>query len=99
MPQRPTATKCRRSPALRYRGCLAPRAAWDAGADHETIVAMPQTVVVGDAAGDGAHPVPIEPLQLIRIAHALRRAQIDTGIPELHAPIAGREISRFRSRY
>ena len=47
---------------LEGEGCFAPRAPGDAGSNHEAIVAMPQAVVVGDAARDGAHPVPIETL-------------------------------------
>src|SRR5580658_9845703 len=49
---------------------------------------MRQAVVVRDAPRNGADPLAIQALQPIGITHALRSAEIDAGVAELHASAA-----------
>src|SRR5579864_4582566 len=68
---------------LKREGCLAARASRNAGPHDEAIAAVRQAIVVGHAPGYAAGPIAIQALQAIRVAHLVRRTQINSGIAKL----------------
>ena len=71
---------------------FARRPVGNAGANGKPVVAVRQAVVVGDAPRNRAHPLAIQSLQPIRVAHALGSAEVDARVSELHAATAGCEL-------
>src|ERR1700674_1202750 len=54
------------------------------GSHHESVSSVRQGVVVDKSTIAGGDPVMVQTFQLVRIANALRRPQIDPGITELN---------------
>ncbi len=49
---------------------------------------MLETVVVDGTAATGLDPIGVQPFELVGVAHALRRAQMDSGVADLEASVA-----------
>ena len=82
-------TEPRRLPKLREHfelvGLLAARAAGQFRTHDESIVSVVQAVEIDDPPSAGRHPIRIQALQLVKILHPLRRAQMDAGVADLQA--------------